>query len=331
MAEDSSTAQESARYTSSGVRDWLGVFFKGIAMGIADSVPGISGGTIALITGIYERLIRAVTRVDPGVLQFVPRLHRQSSRVAFARRLREMDTPFLVVLGTGVVSAVVTVARGAEYALEQFPGPTFAFFFGLIAASAVVLADRRWLSSPGRALAAATGFLFAFLVAGAAAEGLLPNTLPIVFLAGVIGICGMILPGISGSLILLLLGQYDYLVETLNEFVDGLLLLARGTVDEGLVEGGTTIAAFLGGAVIGVFTVAYVVRWSLDRYRRATFAFLVSLMLGSLRFPALEVAKTAEADSLGWLVPVVAAALTGACAVLVLDHYSEDVRYTEGS
>jgi putative membrane protein len=331
VAEDSSTAQESARYTSSGFQDWLGVFLKGIAMGVADSVPGISGGTIALITGIYERLIRAVTRIDPAVLWLVPRLYRPSVRASFFERLREMDALFLVVLGTGVVSAVVTVARGAEYALEQFPGPTFAFFFGLIAASAVVLADRRWLSSPGRALAAVAGFLLAFLVAGAAAEGLLPNSLPVVFAAGVIGICGMILPGISGSLILLLLGQYDYLIRTLNEFVDGLLLLARGTVDKGLVEGGTTIAAFLGGAVIGVFTVAYVVRWSLDRYRRATFAFLVSLMLGSLRFPALEIAKAAEGDSLGWLPPVVAAAIVGACAVLVLDHYSEDMNYAESA
>jgi putative membrane protein len=329
VVEDSSTAQESAQYTSSGVRDWLGVFLKGIAMGIADSVPGISGGTIALITGIYERLIRVVTRLDPSVAWLVPQLYRRSTRATFFQRLREMDAWFLVVLGTGVLSAVVTVARGAEYALEQFPGPTFAFFFGLIAASAVVLADRQWLSSPGRVLAAGAGFLIAFLVAGAAAEGLLPNTLPVVFAAGVIGICGMILPGISGSLILLLLGQYDYLIETLNGFVDGLLLLARGTVDEGLIEGGTTIATFLSGAVVGVFTVAYVVRWSLERYRRATFAFLVSLMLGSLRFPALEIAKTADGGSPGWLFAIVAAAIAGACAVLLLDYYSEDVSYAE--
>jgi len=329
VVEDSSATRESAHDTSSGVRDWLGVFLKGIAMGIADSVPGISGGTIALITGIYERLIRAVTQIDPGVLWLVPRLHHRSIRHTFFKRLREMDALFLVVLGTGVVSAVVTVARAAEYALEQFPGPTFAFFFGLIAASAVVLADRQWVSSPGRVLAAGAGFLIAFFVAGAAAEGLLPNTLPVVFAAGVIGICGMILPGISGSLILLLLGQYDYLIETLNGFVDGLLLLPRGTVDDGLIEGGTTITAFLGGAVVGVFTVAYVVRWSLERYRRATFAFLVSLMLGSLRFPALEIAKTAKDGSFGWLLPVLAAAIAGGCAVLVLDYYSEDVSYAE--
>lgn len=328
MANDSPRIQDPTA-PKQGVRDWLSVFLKGLAMGIADSVPGISGGTIALITGIYERLIRAVTQLDPGVLWLLPGLYQAETRQTVSRRLREMDALFLVVLGTGMVTAVVTVARGAEVALERAPGLTFAFFFGLIAASAVVLADRRWLSSPGRVAAAAVGFLLAYLVAGAAAEGLLPNNLLVVFVAGVIGISGMILPGISGSLILLLLGQYDYLVGTLNDFVDGLFGLLQGTVEDGLIQGATVIIAFLSGAVLGVFTVSYAVRWSLDRYRRATFAFLVSLMVGSLRFPALEIAKQTDSVTVGGLVPLVAAGTVGAVTVLVLDHYSEDVDYAE--
>jgi len=309
------------------VRAWLGVFLKGLAMGTADSVPGISGGTIALITGVYERLIRAVTRLDPGVVRMVPRLHRAGVRARFVEKFREMDGLFLVVLGTGVVSAVVTVARGAEYALDQLPGPTFAFFFGLIAASAVVLADRRWVNSVGRVVVSALGFVVAFLIAGAAAGGLLPNSLPVVFLAGLVGISGMILPGISGSLILLLLGQYDYLVETLNGFVDALLLLPRGTVGDGLLGGLTVIGAFLGGALVGTVSVAYAVRWCLDRYRGATFGFLVSLMLGSLRFPAIEMVTATGAATVASVAPLVAAAVVGAGAVVLLDSYSAEVNH----
>jgi putative membrane protein len=302
------------------------VYLKGLAMGIADSVPGISGGTIALITGIYERLIRAITRLDPRVLRLVPGVYRREVRTAFFERLRGMDALFLIVLGSGMVTAIVTVARGAEIAFETFPGPTFAFFFGLIGASAVALADRRWLATPGRIGAAVVGFLVAFLVSGAVAEGLLPNSLPVVFLGGSVAISGMILPGISGAFILLLLGQYDYMIETLNGFVDAVLGRAEGAGNQ-LVQEGTVVVTFLAGAFVGLFTVAYVVRWALDSYREATFAFLVSLMIGALRYPAVEIAAATETVRIGTVMPIVAAGLIGAVAVLALDHYSADIDY----
>jgi len=308
------------------LRAWVTVYLKGLAMGIADSVPGVSGGTIALITGIYERLIRAVTRLDPRVLRLVPGLYRREGRTAFFERLREMDALFLVVLGSGMVTAVVTVARGAEVAFESFPGPTFAFFFGLIGASAVALYDRRWLATPGRIGAAVAGFLLAFLVSGAAAEGLLPNSLPVVFLGGSVAISGMILPGISGAFILLLLGQYDYMIETLNAFVDAVLGRAEGAGNQ-FVQEGTVVVTFLAGAFVGLFTVAFVVRWALDSYREATFAFLVSLMVGALRYPVVEIAATTETVRIGTVAPVVVSALVGAVAVLALDHYSADIDY----
>lgn len=326
MGNDTSTSRERAAVRqSTSLRDWVVVYLKGIAMGVADSIPGISGGTIALITGIYERLIRAITQLDPAVLRLAPRLHRRDGRKQLRGDLREMDALFLVVLGIGVATAVVSVSRVAEIALEMYRGPTFAFFFGLIAASAVVLADRRWLATTGRIGAAAVGFLFAFLVAGAAAEGLLPNSLPVVFVAGTVAITGMILPGISGAFILVMLGQYDYMVGTLNSFIDGLIEAAGGSITGQLTRDAIVVATFLAGGFVGLFTVAYAVRWSLDRYRGATLAFLISLMVGALRFPAIEIATETDQLTLGSAVPVTAAAIVGAAAVLLLDHYSADL------
>lgn len=328
MASDPETARQSAVGSDgSSVRDWAVVYLKGLTMGIADSVPGISGGTIALITGIYERLIRAITQLDPGVLGVVPRLRSRAGWVELLTRLREMDALFLVVLGSGMLTAVISVSRLAEIAFESYPGPTFGFFFGLIAASAIALYDRQWIATRGRVAAALAGFVLAFGVAGLAVEGLLPSTLPVVFVAGAIAICGMILPGISGALILLLLGQYDYMVETLNRFVDSLVSLAGGTVTAQFVSEGTVVVTFLGGGVTGLFSVAYAVRWALERYREATFAFLVSLMVGALRFPAAELIKVTDAVSIGSLLPILGATAVGGGAVLLLDYATEDIDY----
>ena len=325
---DSETSPQSAVLSDTGrLRDWIVIYLKGLAMGLADSVPGISGGTIALITGIYERLIRAITRLDPGVLEVVPRLSTRAGCQELLERLREMDALFLVVLGTGMLTAIISVSRVAEIALESFRAQTFAFFFGLIAASAVALYERQWIATPGRVGAAVAGFTVAFLVSGAAAEGLLPNSLPVVFLAGAIAICGMILPGISGAFILLLLGQYDFMVETLNGFVDGLADLLGGALTAQFVSEGTVVVTFIGGAFTGLFSVAYAVKWALEQYREATFAFLVSLMVGALRFPAAEVLAETDAVTPTAVLPVVAAAVVGGAAVLLLDWTTADIDY----
>ncbi|MFB6294326.1 MAG: DUF368 domain-containing protein, partial [Candidatus Nanohaloarchaea archaeon] len=121
------------------LRDWLVVYAKGVLMGAADTVPGVSGGTIALITGIYERLVDAVASLDPAPLRHVPRLHREAARRRLLADLRDRDIAFLAVLGLGVATAVVLLSRFMHTALVQYPGPTNALFFGLIAASAAVL------------------------------------------------------------------------------------------------------------------------------------------------------------------------------------------------
>jgi len=301
------------------------VYLKGVCMGAADAVPGVSGGTIALITGIYERLIGAITAITPERVRTVLTApvsgRRDDAREAFLT----VDGPFLLALGTGILTAVLVVTRVLHVALESEPVATFGFFFGLIAASAVVLAGQASLDTPGRVVAALLGFLLAFLAAGRAAAAL-PSSPLVTVGVGAIAISAMVLPGISGSLILVILGQYEFLVARLTAFVDGLVALAVGGDAGTLVDPATTVVAFLVGAVVGLFTVAHAVRWALVRYRNATLTFLVSLVVGGLRAP---VVKAAENLPVGWttdaLLAFGLAAVVGAVAVAVLEYYTDSI------
>nr|WP_302082867.1 DUF368 domain-containing protein [Salinibaculum sp. KK48] len=308
-------------HATTGVRAWLTVYLKGLAMGAADSVPGVSGGTIALIAGIYERLIDALTALDPRLLRKVPELDSADGRQEVLSDLRRMDAYFLVVLGLGVATSIVTVSRIVHGALTMARPQTFAFFFGLIAASAVVLYDQLSLETPLQIGAAIVGFVFAFLVSGISNGAGLGHALPLIFVAGAVAISAMVLPGISGAFLLILLGQYEYLTGVLTDLVDG--LLAFGADD--LLANVGVVVTFGSGAVIGLFTVAHAVNRALEEYREATIAFLVSLMVGSLRLPAAEVLGGVEVTAVADVTTVLGTALVGAIAVLLLDYYTEDL------
>ena len=134
----------------------------------------------------------------------------------------------------------------------------------------------------------------------------------------------MILPGVSGSFLLLLLGQYEYLTGTLTRFVDGLLALATGG-GGGLASDAVVVAVFLSGAALGLLSTARVIRWALDTYRRATLAFLVSLMVGSLRLPIREVTAAVGTWTPRSTAAVLVPTAVGAGALLVLDRYTSDL------
>lgn len=304
---------------------WVVVYLKGVAMGVADSVPGVSGGTIALVTGIYERLVTAIAAADPRVLAHALRLHDAGERAALVTDLREMDVPFLLVLGAGIVTAVVVATQGLAVALEEHTTLTHAFFFGLIGASAVVLYGEVSLGTPRRVALAAVGVLAAALLTGETAASV-PHTAPFVFVAGAIAITAMILPGVSGAFLLLVLGQYEFMVETLEGAIDAVAALAGGGRPDALLGPATTIATFVAGAVVGLLTVAHAIRWALDRYRQATLTLLVSLMAGGLRLPAERVAD-AWAGTPASAAAVALAAAAGAAAVLALDRYTDDLDY----
>lgn len=323
--ETSDHATETVSGGESGVREWASVYLKGAAMGAADTVPGVSGGTIALITGVYERFVRALTNLDPAVLRRLPRLTQSSERRALFEDLRRMDLFFLVVLGLGVATSIVTLSRVVHAALVEIPAHTFAFFFGLIAASAVVLYGELTVDSTRQIIAGLVGFAVAFLISGAAAGDSFGSSLPVIFVAGMVAITAMVLPGISGSFILILLGQYRYLTGVLKDFVDtGLGVLTGGSLD-GILDLTVVVGTFGVGAVIGLLSIAHVIRWALEHYREATLVFLVSLMVGSLRLPVLEI----DAGVADW-TPVAAGTILGAIAVgggavLALDYYTQDL------
>lgn len=315
---------------STNFRSLVVVYLKGLCMGSADAVPGVSGGTIALITGIYERLIGAVTGVDVDriltILGGVRPGHQREALEAF----RQMDGVFLVVLGGGIVSAVITVTRLLHTAIEEIPVVTFGFFFGLIFASAVVLYAEVHLDTPSRIVAAVSGFVVAFLVSGPASAVLGDGPL-FVFLAGAVAVSAMILPGISGSLLLIILGKYEFMVTTLKEFTDGVLGVALGTASpSALTADGVVVVTFVVGAFVGLFTIAHAVKWALEHYREATLAFLVSLILGALRAPVVNASQKLEAGKspfgTAWTLEVVGiflgAAVVGAAVVILVDRYT---------
>lgn len=305
---------------------WLAVYLKGICMGAADIVPGVSGGTIALIVGIYERLVRAIASLHPATLRHLLAVHTRDGRTAFRADLREMDVAFLLVLGLGIMTAVLVVSRVILLAFAAYPAHVNAFFFGLIAASAVLIGRDVSFASVRRLLVALGGFGVAFVVSGTAAGGGAAS-LAMVFLAGAIAISAMILPGISGAAFLYILGQYEYLLEALRTFVDASLAVLVGGSPARATDAGVIVGTFMIGAVLGLLTTARIVSWALANYRMATMAFLVSLMLGALRMPVIEIRSAVgmptglEAGTLA-LVGIV-----GAAAVLALDRWTGSLDY----
>ncbi|MFB6138719.1 MAG: DUF368 domain-containing protein [Halobacteriaceae archaeon] len=299
----------------------LGIFLRGFCMGAADAVPGVSGGTIALITGVYDRLVAAIANADPRVLVHLLRSYDYEHRSMARTQLEAMDLPFLLLLGIGVLSAVVSVAQVIEVALERHPEYLFAFFFGLIAASAYALADDVDVRRRRGAVGGAAGVVLALALTSLPAFTL-PHTLPVLAVVGAVAICAMVLPGVSGSLLLLLLGQYHYMIERLNAVVDTVAALADGGSPSSLVGPAVPVVTFVAGAFVGLLTVSRVVEWALEADRRATITFLVGLMVGALWLPVAEVHGAVAAWTPGVAVGVGGAAVVGAALILAFDAYA---------
>ncbi|SIR63853.1 DUF368 domain-containing protein [Natronorubrum thiooxidans] len=308
------------------MREFLAVYLKGFSMGAADVVPGVSGATIALIVGIYNRLIRAITAIDPRAFRPALRPHEPEARAALWAELERIDIQFLLTLGLGIATAIVILSRVMHGAATTYPVPTYGFFFGLIAASAIVLYGEIQTWTGGRLLVSAVAIVLAFLVTGVTADGVSHSSL-VVFVAGAVAICAMVLPGVSGAFFLLILGQYEYMTGTLSTFVDGLIGLLEGDAIAPVIESGTVVSVFGVGAVLGLFTMAHVVGYALERYRAATLAFLVSLMVGSLRLPVVEVWDNLGGSPAGTPAVALVASLVGAGAVLLVDRYTDDLEY----
>ncbi|ELZ21523.1 hypothetical protein C477_05576 [Haloterrigena salina JCM 13891] len=269
----------------------LRAYAYGLCMGAADALPGVSGGTVALLLGFYGRLIAAVTAFTPGRALTVLRGYRSERRSQARDALLELDLQFLLPLGVGMVTAVVFIADIVSSLAESHPVALFGFFTGLIAASAVALYRSLEVSSPSHVVAGLAGAGLALLVAAGIVE--LPGSGGVViFLAGAVAISAMILPGISGSLILILLGQYVYLTGELTAFVHAVADLVGGGSLAAVVDPGTTVALFVAGGIVGLVTIARVVRAALARHRSVTLIFLVSLIAGSVPAPLHNIGES---------------------------------------
>ncbi len=240
------------------------VVLRGVLMGAADAVPGVSGGTMALVTGIYQRLIVALSRFDA---QLVQHLLRRRWRRAFYH----VDGWFLALLGLGVALGWIGLAKTMRYLIHHHPVPTKAAFFGMVAASGVVVLRMvpRWNAAAGVTLA--LGVLAGYLATSHLEASLEPGV-GFVFLAGAVAICAMILPGISGMYLLVILGMYRPVVETVDR------------ISSAQAESGDLLflLAFAAGAALGLLSFVKLLRWLLHHHKGPTMAALLGLMLGSL-------------------------------------------------
>ncbi len=237
-------------------RDYLLLAAKGMAMGAADVVPGVSGGTIALLTGIYDELIGSLKNIGPANLVTL-------FKCGPAAFWREINGTFLVVLFAGVLVSIKTFAAVIAWCLENYPLLVWAFFSGLIAASVVMLWRKQEAWHWRQWLAFAVG-VFVVLFISMARPAELPSSNWLLLGGGFIAIVAMILPGISGSFILLLLGLYSGLLAAVNNN-DIVALLC-----------------FLVGAVLGLLSFSRILAWLLERYHTTTLAVLLGFLVGSL-------------------------------------------------
>lgn len=246
--------------TTDDPKSLFATYIKGMAMGAADIVPGVSGGTIALIAGIYERLINALGSIGPNLWQI---FRQQGGIKGLMAVWRQVDATFLLFLLLGIATSFATLAGIIKHLLDNQPLLIWSFFFGLVIATVFLLLSeiKRW--NIGRAALFLTGLVSAVFISSLPLLATTPS-LPYLFFAGAIAICAMILPGISGSFILLLLGAYDAVLEAVNTMNLSVILTVMAGMATGLL----------------LFTRA--LKWLLSRYYQATLALLTGFIAGSL-------------------------------------------------
>ncbi|MFP4158317.1 MAG: DUF368 domain-containing protein [Desulfobacterales bacterium] len=259
-----SSSWKSAFFSSPGPDSRLSALMlalKGAFMGAADTVPGVSGGTIALITGIYEELLAAVKSVNSKMLGRLLRLDLKGA-------MAEVHIRFLLCLFSGIAIAVVSLARLMNHLLNHHPVPTWSLFFGLIAASIWSVGRRVEDWSAAAAGAFCIGAGAAWIIVGLV-PARTPETYFFMFLAGMLAVCAMILPGLSGAFILLILGKYEFVLAALKNPFAG--------------SNPVVLGMLAAGCAVGLAGFSRVLKFLLDRYHNAALACLTGLMLGSMR------------------------------------------------
>jgi putative membrane protein len=242
------------------IPEGLILFSKGICMGCADIIPGVSGGTMALIMGIYSQLLLAVSSINDAI--------KHAVKLDFAAAAASLHLRFLICLLSGIGISIVGLAGLMHYLLAEQPVPTWALFFGLISGSILII-GRKITNWPGvGGIAFVAGSIGAFFLVGIIPIST-PETYSFIFFAGMIAICAMILPGISGSFLLLIMGKYQFITGAIKNPFAG--------------DSFAILAVFGCGCLCGLLGFSKILSYLLSRYHNATMALLTGLMLGSLR------------------------------------------------
>ena len=252
------------------LKDYMLITAKGMAMGAADVVPGVSGGTIALIAGIYQELISTLTAFNIG---FLKTLKQKGFQAAF----NSINGKFLVALLIGIAFSILSLAKIFHYLINHEPVLVWAFFFGLIVASVWLIGNRVTQWNTGNAIALIIGTVISFAITVLSpAQG--PDTYWYLFLSGMLAFIAMILPGISGSFILLLLGAYHLTLEKVSTTIDALKVMDFTII----LTNGIALGIFAIGGAIGLLSFSRVLKWMFEKYENRTLALLTGFLIGSL-------------------------------------------------
>ncbi len=234
-------------------------FLKGVAMGTVDIIPGVSGGTMALILKIYDKIIDQLQKIN---LVLLKNFLRGRFQLVFA----QIDLRFLLALILGIGTAIMSLAHIISWGLEKYPIYLFSLFFGLIIASSILLIPRKNIKGAS-IIFLILGFIIAWIITSLTSANT-PENYAFIFLSGSIAICAMILPGISGSFVLLLLGKYEFILNTIkNPFILNNLII---------------IIIFILGCIIGLLAFSRLLNFLLKKYYTPTLMLLIGFMLGSL-------------------------------------------------
>jgi putative membrane protein len=257
------------------MKNTLKTVLKGAAMGIAEVIPGVSGGTIAFITGIYERLLDAIKMINPSLL-------KTWKKEGFRAVLVKMDAFFLMKLFGGMVLGFVVGLKVIVSLLESHPVHIWSFFFGLIIASVPIVGKqvKKWGGLEIVMLVFGAALVYWITIAGPSQGS---ENLLIVFIAGIVGVSALMLPGLSGSFILLLMGMYTIIMPAISAFLD-----------HPFGPETTMLVVFGLGLLVGLFSFARLLSYTFKKYPNPTLALLTGFLIGSLNkvWPWQEVLST---------------------------------------
>lgn len=238
------------------IKNYLLTYLKGMAMGAADIVPGVSGGSIALITGIYQRLLDSINSINGENLSLLLKLE-------FKKFFKAVNGSFLLSLLLGIMTSVFTLSKLITYLMDEHPIPLWSFFCGLILVSAFIILKeiKRW--HLGVVVALILGIVIAWWITSLPPTSS-PDAIWFTFVSGAIAICAMILPGISGSFLLLILGKYEMILQAVSE------------------KDIVTLGVFASGCIVGILSFSRLISFLLRKFYATTIGLLSGFMLGSI-------------------------------------------------